>query len=248
MWLVLKMRLTVPIALAALLASLLLLVEVCMLQSSGNCELYKVRDSHRKSISDGHLLSSVIVFGNGIMEGNRSRSLITDEVDGVDHVLAEINVSNITSELIELKSGVEQNKTLVSLINATNDAQSHATLAQSVTDLSIESSSSSVRYKQIPKSAVAMLQFLQAHHCTEPHCMDYLTSYDKECYNYCVKKGQLNSKSVHNTGMHGECRFMRGEGRAAVALASLPGSGNTWVRGLIEKATGICTGECLLVS
>ena len=77
--------------------------------------------------------------------------------------------------------------------------------------------------------------------------MDYLTSFDKQCHEYCVKKGQLNSKSVHDTGMHGECRFMKGEGRAAVALASLPGSGNTWVRGLLEKATGICTGECLII-
>ena len=35
---------------------------------------------------------------------------------------------------------------------------------------------------------------------------------------------------------------MDGSKRAAVALASHPGSGNTWVRGLLEKATGICTG------
>ena len=28
-----------------------------------------------------------------------------------------------------------------------------------------------------------------------------------------------------------------------VALVSLPGSGNTWVRGLLERATGICTGS-----
>ena len=28
-----------------------------------------------------------------------------------------------------------------------------------------------------------------------------------------------------------------------MALASFPGSGNTCVRGLLEKATGICTGE-----
>ena len=38
---------------------------------------------------------------------------------------------------------------------------------------------------------------------------------------------------------------MSGQGRAAVALVSFPGSGNTWVRGLLESATGICTGELL---
>lgn len=36
---------------------------------------------------------------------------------------------------------------------------------------------------------------------------------------------------------------MNGTFRAPVALASFPGSGNTWVRGLLEKATGICTGS-----
>ena len=40
----------------------------------------------------------------------------------------------------------------------------------------------------------------------------------------------------------GPCHFMDGSNRAPVALASFPGSGNTWVRGLLEKATGVCTG------
>ena len=42
--------------------------------------------------------------------------------------------------------------------------------------------------------------------------------------------------------MDGSCRFINGSRRAAVALVSFPGSGNTWVRGLLEKATGVCTG------
>ena len=41
----------------------------------------------------------------------------------------------------------------------------------------------------------------------------------------------------------GSCCFMDGSRRAAVALVSYTGSGNTWVRGLLEKATGICTGK-----
>jgi hypothetical protein len=39
------------------------------------------------------------------------------------------------------------------------------------------------------------------------------------------------------------CQFRQSGGRAPVALVSVPGSGNTWVRGLLEKATGICTGS-----
>ena len=41
---------------------------------------------------------------------------------------------------------------------------------------------------------------------------------------------------------YGKCRFMNGSRRAPVALISFQGSGNTWVRGLLEQATGICTG------
>ena len=42
---------------------------------------------------------------------------------------------------------------------------------------------------------------------------------------------------------NGTCVFMDGSKRAPVALVSFPGSGNTWARGLLESATGICTGE-----
>ena len=47
--------------------------------------------------------------------------------------------------------------------------------------------------------------------------------------------------------MDGSCHFINGNKRAAVALASFPGSGNTWVRQLLEKATGICTGMSSVV-
>ena len=42
-----------------------------------------------------------------------------------------------------------------------------------------------------------------------------------------------------------ECHFMNGTNRAAVALVNFPGSGNTRVRGLLEQATGVCTGRCV---
>ena len=50
---------------------------------------------------------------------------------------------------------------------------------------------------------------------------------------------------VYSDSKPGPCHFMDGSRRAAVALASFPGSGNTWVRGLLEKATGVCTGRCI---
>ena len=38
------------------------------------------------------------------------------------------------------------------------------------------------------------------------------------------------------------CHFLNRNEREAVALVSFPGSGNTWVRGLLEELTGVCTG------
>lgn len=35
-------------------------------------------------------------------------------------------------------------------------------------------------------------------------------------------------------------------GGGLVGLVSYPGSGNTWVRGLLQKVTGICTGTVCL--
>ncbi len=39
-----------------------------------------------------------------------------------------------------------------------------------------------------------------------------------------------------------KCNFLDSTGREAVALVSFPGSGNTWIRGLLEELTGVCTG------
>ena len=75
--------------------------------------------------------------------------------------------------------------------------------------------------------------------CTLPNCWEHLTEFDRGCVKWCSNKAFVNRTEV----MAGECRFMRGEGRAPIVLASLPGSGNTWIRGLLEKVTGICTGE-----
>ena len=62
------------------------------------------------------------------------------------------------------------------------------------------------------------------------------------CTSYCSYVYRL-SKQEALAKVNGSCHFMNGTGRSAVALVSFPGSGNTWVRGLLETATGVCTGE-----
>ena len=73
--------------------------------------------------------------------------------------------------------------------------------------------------------------------CKDALCMEFLSSTDRFYSHQC---GGLFS-ATHPP--KGDCHFINGTNRAPVALVSFPGSGNTWVRGLLEQATGICTGR-----
>jgi len=52
----------------------------------------------------------------------------------------------------------------------------------------------------------------------------------------------LRKSRVRKEPEKSTCHFINGKRRSPVALASFPGSGNTWVRGLLQDTTGICTG------
>ena len=109
--------------------------------------------------------------------------------------------------------------------------------------LSVESSDIAAQVtSRVPQSHVVEqpnLPYSHKHICKLPKCMGYFTEEDIVRYKKCPKVQPAGQEYE----LKGDCEFMRGEGRAPVALASLPGSGNTWIRGLLEKATGICTGE-----
>ena len=72
----------------------------------------------------------------------------------------------------------------------------------------------------------------------------YLSLKEREQFDNCAHSGKTITLNAPLD--NGTCHFMNGTGRRPVALASFPGSGNTWVRGLLEKVTGICTGELAL--
>lgn len=74
--------------------------------------------------------------------------------------------------------------------------------------------------------------------CRQPLCAEYLSEGDKSRFTSCLQK----VKAHGGNPQEGRCQFMPQTHRVPVALASYPGSGNTWLRGLLEAATGICTG------
>ena len=75
--------------------------------------------------------------------------------------------------------------------------------------------------------------------CPDRLCFNFAVT-DKK-HNTCWNAGKKNSPSLDYK--HFLCRFINGSGRPPVGLISFPGSGNTWVRGLLEQVTGVCTGS-----
>ena len=77
--------------------------------------------------------------------------------------------------------------------------------------------------------------------CRDNICSEFVTKTDKPHFDYCIKK-TWKLRSKYREPRDSVCRFVNGTGRNPIALASFPGSGNTWVRGLIQGITGLCTG------
>ena len=76
--------------------------------------------------------------------------------------------------------------------------------------------------------------------CAEPNCMEFLSLSEKRAIQLCEKDVTRHApdRKIQST----TCKFLKGDGRDPVALNSQEGSGNTWVRALLERATGVCTG------
>ena len=72
--------------------------------------------------------------------------------------------------------------------------------------------------------------------CSGRLCSKFLTGNDLQHFQYCFTKVKLLTEMEDYS-----CHFINSI-RAPIALASFPGSGNTWIRGLLQNITGICTG------
>ena len=87
----------------------------------------------------------------------------------------------------------------------------------------------------------------QQANCKQPHCSELLSAPDKQRQKTCLaeiskQNRGVSQKELASRTLENDCIFMDGKKRNAVALTSSEGSGNTWIRGLLERATGICTG------
>ena len=88
--------------------------------------------------------------------------------------------------------------------------------------------------------------WIGSYQCKDVICSEFLHKHDWNRVGKCVNKLKKKHAELMNEvrpTLRPACHFMNGTSRGGVALLSFPGSGNTWLRGLLEKATGICTGE-----
>lgn len=78
--------------------------------------------------------------------------------------------------------------------------------------------------------------------CRDKWCSQLIQSVHRHYFRSCEAMA-LQRTRVHVSTVPHRCQFIDGKDRDPVALVSVPGSGNTWARGLLETATGICTGS-----
>ena len=74
--------------------------------------------------------------------------------------------------------------------------------------------------------------------CSDPVCSNFASSLK------CAKT--VTAKLKTGQSITPTCRFQNGTSKPKYFLRSYPGSGNTWVRQVLEKVTGICTGNAEL--
>lgn len=75
----------------------------------------------------------------------------------------------------------------------------------------------------------------------DERCTVLLSAASYQDYQTCEATAYHETR-IKDSDIPHSCAFRDGRGLDPVGLVSVQGSGNTWVRGLLEKATGICTG------
>lgn len=158
-----------------------------------------------------------------------------------DHRQSNDNLK-FSNPLIIQQSPTPQTRYTSTAVNTTN--QPRPTLSHDTTEIYIKDIEANV--SQAPPT-VHLSHILKTHAtensrvCAEDNCLEYLSSSEKSIVKKCERK---TMKPIDARIIKGSCNFLSHKSRRAVALASPEGSGNTWLRGLLEKATGVCTGFC----
>lgn len=96
----------------------------------------------------------------------------------------------------------------------------------------------SIKLVPISQQMAISHKALCPHPSSHSQCTKFLPHTELAMYKDCQAR-----MAKWQIGKECQCQFMNTSGHSRVALVSLPGSGNTWLRGLLEKATEVCTGS-----
>lgn len=163
-----------------------------------------------------------------------------EETEGGTHPLL-YNHSNNTKDQTTERLWISNDSTSVKV---TEMGIRDSALKQNITDIQSQYHNSTYHSAQLQNYLAVSSSKLSSPHtdvlgrpCDDSLCTQYLNKEELEKFRHCSK--HLEMRAANN----GTCQFLNGTSRGKVALASFPGSGNTWVRGLLEKVTGLCTGR-----
>ena len=94
-------------------------------------------------------------------------------------------------------------------------------------------------------SMIPSAQLPDMEQCSDEYCSEYLSEVERRQFDECKKRTVSEKDRFGAIQSNDTCHFQNGTSRHPVALASFQGSGNTWMRGLLQKITGICTGTII---
>ena len=97
-------------------------------------------------------------------------------------------------------------------------------------------------FPQVNTSALPEMGGIRAPvHCVKINCREHLSSNERDNMKSCENRVR-RVEHIMGPIKNSDCKFLPRTGHHPVALLSARGSGNTWTRGLLEKASGVCTG------
>ena len=181
--------------------------------------IHNVTESHAGKTEDKKVTKSLAALIHNATEAHAEDREVTKSQTALIHNTTEAHAED---------RGVTKSR--IALIHNTTEAHAGKTEDKKVTKSRVPSA---INLSKNMKHATTV--------CIMENCLEHLSPAERVAVNRCKRSVmKLTSAQIEN----GRCNFLSDGDRRAVALASPEGSGNTWLRGLLEKATGICTGFC----
>ena len=161
-------------------------------------------------------------------------------VDGVKGYIKYQNVTRTrnSSHFVHIKNDENVTKTIKTMKANTSNSSQFVHIEEKITTTTVKpTTSSSSDFVKVLNLGNNTLSTRQGK-CADIVCSNFLAT----SKNHCATK-RIPEWIKSGTRVTPKCHFQNGAKKHRVLLRSYPGSGNTWTRQLLEKSSGICTGN-----